>query len=482
MNPDNLTFNKAKEEKDARIEFLRENRDKMIMKRAEVDLQIKEYDNELNILLPNAFDRLMNVRKKEEIARKDAVNLRKELSKTEDDDKDIESGLEKSPHPIHLYLTEGQKKKVLDIADSLGPTETAEITGISEQSIYNWRRSGCVRKKGSGRPVKYPEFDKELKDYIVSLRDKNIGLSTKRFITYARAKAKKANLKLKFSRGWLQKFMKRHNFSLRKKSTTVHRPKEELDKLCSDYREKIHKTLFSAGTLYDIDHVVNVDETGVPRDSPPSITIERRGTKHVVIANSGKDKEKLTTILAITMTGKRLGQFIILKGKGKKKPKTVVPNDVTITYNEKSSWVTTKIMKEWVGEVLCAHAKKLPVGRRGLLIMDNHSTHVDPGVKEKINFLNYDIFFLPPNCTGRLQPLDIGVNKIYKDLYSEMWQNWFEDIVLNHKDKSNFESPTKELMITWIWKAARKLTDICIQNSFNVFKNIEHLIPERTHI
>ena len=47
MNPDNLTFNKAKEEKDARIEFLRENRDKMIMKRAEVDLQIKEYDNEV---------------------------------------------------------------------------------------------------------------------------------------------------------------------------------------------------------------------------------------------------------------------------------------------------------------------------------------------------------------------------------------------------------------------------------------------------
>ena len=90
------------------------------------------------------------------------------------------------------------------------------------------------------------------------------------------------------------------------------------------------------------------------------------------------------------------------------------------------------------------------MGRRGLLIMDNHSTLVDPGVKEKIDFFNYDISFLPPNCTGRLQPLDIRVNKIYKDLYSEMWQNWLEDIVLNHKDKSNFESPTKELMITWI--------------------------------
>ena len=60
-----------------------------------------------------------------------------------------------------------------------------------------------------------------------------------------------------------------------------------------------------------------------------------------------------------------------------------------------------------------------------------------------------------------------------------MWQNWFEDLVNKHNKKSNFESPSKELMIAWIWKAARKLSDAGIRNSFHILQNRDQLIPER---
>ena len=60
--------------------------------------------------------------------------------------------------------------------------------------------------------------------------------------------------------------MKRNNFSLRKKSTAVHKPKEETDKLCFEYRKKIFETLFQEDSFYDHDHMINVDET-IPRDS-----------------------------------------------------------------------------------------------------------------------------------------------------------------------------------------------------------------------
>ena len=74
------------------------------------------------------------------------------------------------------------------------------------------------------------------------------------------------------------------------------------------------------------------------------------------------------------------------------------------------------------------------------------------------------------------QPLDVGVNRPYKQHYSEMWQNWFEEIIKDHTGKSSFSSPSKELMISWVWKAGRKITEDCIQNSFNLFRNVDHLI------
>ena len=79
--------------------------------------------------------------------------------------------------------------------------------------------------------------------------------------------------------------------------------------------------------------------------------------------------------------------------------------------------------KRWVTEVLARHAKKLPSGKKGLLIMDGHKAHIDPKVLEYIKNLNYDVECLPANCTGRLQPLDIGVNKVLKSFYTTRWEN-----------------------------------------------------------
>jgi hypothetical protein len=44
---------------------------------------------------------------------------------------------------------------------------------------------------------------------------------------------------------------------------------------------------------------------------------------------------------------------------------------------------------------------------------------------------------VPARCTDNLQPLDLKVNKIYKDLFKSMFQNWYADEMGKnlHKDK-----------------------------------------------
>ena len=79
--------------------------------------------------------------------------------------------------------------------------------------------------------------------------------------------------------------------------------------------------------------------------------------------------------------------------------------------------------------VLADHAKKLSKEKRGLLIIDNHESHINEQVLTKVKALNSDVEFLPANCTGQLQPLDIEVNRLFKELYSEKWENWFQEIL-----------------------------------------------------
>ena len=113
--------------------------------------------------------------------------------------------------------------------------------------------------------------------------------------------------------------------------------------------------------------------------------------------------------------------------------------------------------------------------------MDGHKSHMDPNAFTSIRKLNYDIVFLPANCTGRLEPLDIGVNKVLKDIYRLKWENWFEDIVKKNilTKAKNFMPPTKELCISWIWKSYKEVKEETIRNSWNIYRNVYETIEIR---
>uniref|UniRef100_A0A2H1WYS1 SFRICE_036224 n=1 Tax=Spodoptera frugiperda TaxID=7108 RepID=A0A2H1WYS1_SPOFR len=49
-----------------------------------------------------------------------------------------------------------------------------------------------------------------------------------------------------------------------------------------------------------------------------------------------------------------------------------------------------------------------------LLLLDNHSSHVDINVVEKAKANSIIMLSFPPHCTHRLQPLDVGINGPFK--------------------------------------------------------------------
>ena len=60
----------------------------------------------------------------------------------------------------------------------------------------------------------------------------------------------------------------------------------------------------------------------------------------------------------------------------------------------------------------------------GVLITDNHNSHITlEGVEQAKNH-DLDLLTLPPHCSHKLQPLDVGVFGAFKKLYCSFCDKW----------------------------------------------------------
>jgi len=70
-----------------------------------------------------------------------------------------------------------------------------------------------------------------------------------------------------------------------------------------------------------------------------------------------------------------------------------------------------------------------------LCIFDNFKGQLTDEVLKLLEDSNVDVVFVLPNCTDRLQPLDISVNKSAKDYLKSQFQQWYSDQIFEqHND------------------------------------------------
>ena len=54
---------------------------------------------------------------------------------------------------------------------------------------------------------------------------------------------------------------------------------------------------------------------------------------------------------------------------------------------------------------------------------------------------NVSLVIIPPNCTDRLQPLDLSMNKAAKEHMRNKFQDWYADKVMQQIDKNEEFEP-----------------------------------------
>ena len=114
------------------------------------------------------------------------------------------------------------------------------------------------------------------------------------------------------SDGWLTKFMKRNNLSMRRGTTIAQKDPSHLTTKLVKYF--MHVQRLSMKTNFSPDCIIAMDKTAIWSDMVGNVTVNTTGTKYVHLKSAGNEKVKVRVCLTAKADGTKLKPFIVFQG------------------------------------------------------------------------------------------------------------------------------------------------------------------------
>ncbi|XP_067682563.1 uncharacterized protein [Haliotis asinina] len=131
--------------------------------------------------------------------------------------------------------------------------------------------------------------------------------------------------------------------------------------------------------------------------------------------------------LMMTKSSDLLPPQLIYPGKSDRcHPSINFPADWDITHTE-SYWSTEEAMLRFVDKI-----QQLGLGphQEALYIFDVYRAHRRDSLHELLQERNICFLYVPATCTDKLQPLDLALNKNFKDKIKQCFHKWYSSEVV----------------------------------------------------
>ena len=348
----------------------------------------------------------------------------------------------------------GKKAATDGIASAMRYFSARGYASLKESSVSTWKqqylkeisnlkRQGkdtCVKaieSKKRGRPLMLgEEVDKQVRTYLKAFRENGAVVNTAIAMACAEGviKAHDSNLlecnggHISLTKTWAKYLMHRMGFVKRRASTKAKVSVSDFEALKAQFIYDIQVVV----EMEDIpgELVVNWDQTGIHYVPVSSWTMEKGGSKRVEIAGID-DKRQITAVFAGTLVGDFLPPQLIYQGKTKKSlPSVEFPSNWHVTYTD-NHWSNETTMKDYLSSVLLPYIQqkrkelKLRNDYPALVIFDRFKAQCTTAVLDLLRNNHIHIMIVPANCTDRLQPLDVSVNKAAKEFLRRQFQEWY---------------------------------------------------------
>lgn len=365
------------------------------------------------------------------------------------------------------------KLKVIETAEKCGNRAAGREYSVNEKLVRDWRKKKAElealprgkRSLRAGAKPHWPELENKVTEWVLDKRLNGIGLSG----TMIRLKAKVIAREMPpeevegftATTSWLYRFMKRKGLVIRQKTKIAQRlPQEFEDKIICFHRMIIRMRNINK---YEMQQIGNMDETPMNFDMPPSRTVHPVGEKTIMIKTTGNEKNHFTVVLACLADGSKLKPMIIFKRKTM--PKEDIPPGVLVHVHEKG-WMDEEGMLLWTRKVWECRPGYL-LRKKACLVFDMFKSHLMDSIKKKLSQGNTDVAVIPGGLTSQLQPLDVSINKPFKDKVRVLWTEWMAsstDHVLTRGGR--LKKPSVTLWCEWIVKAWNEIDSAIIIKSF----------------
>lgn len=218
---------------------------------------------------------------------------------------------------------------------------------------------------------------------------------------------------------WLQLFLKRHpKISLRtlefitKASATL-----SVSNLYAWF-DNVESFLSDEGImeiLQDPHRIINGDETSFQLNPKSKNVFALRGSRNVYDVEKTFSKLNITVMFSFFASAETIPPTIIYPYKTI--PKAVadsVPSKWGIAKSD-SGWMTSDVFRDYIRNVLKPHLVAKQVKKPVMLIVDDHSSHINLETSELCRDLNIILIALYPNVTRIMQPADVAAFKPLKN-------------------------------------------------------------------
>lgn len=333
------------------------------------------------------------------------------------------------------------EKAVKEVVAGAKLRATAKKYGLDKMTLRRY----VVKFQQKGDEVAFsPNFkssqlfsddeESKLAKYLLDAARMNYGLTTtetrKFAYLYAVENGKKITENWKIhkaaSRDWLRGFMSRNkNLSLRTpEPTSLSRAtafnKHTVAEFYELLREVLQREEFTPNSIY------NYDETGVQTVHKPSKIISQKGQKQVSKATSGERGQTVTVCCAVNAAGNSIPPLFVYPRVREQDymTKGAPPGSKAVTHP--SGWMTSenfeRYLLHFIKFVKCNKEDKV------LLILDNHVSHIAPGVLKICRDNGIVMLTIPPHTSHRLQPLDVSIYGPFKTYFNQAC----DDFMVNH--------------------------------------------------
>ena len=128
-------------------------------------------------------------------------------------------------------------------------------------------------------------------------------------------------------------------------------------------------------------------------------------------------------------------------------------------------WMDEEGVKFWLENVWNRRPGAL-LRKRSLLVWDMFRAHLLDDVKEAARKIRTDLSVIPGGLTSQLQPLDVAVNKPFKDRLRQKWNEWFCSDAVKTTKGGALQKPELPVVLRWVREAWDELPPAIIQRGF----------------